>query len=73
MEEQAKQLRQINWETAFEGLSARKPKYGIVMNAFPKDEFNPLIDTTNNSTVERIERENSTPIVKLVGRKLYRS
>jgi hypothetical protein len=32
-EEQAKQLRQINWETAFEGLSVRKPKYGIVIHA----------------------------------------
>ena len=64
-EEQAKQLRQINWETAFEGLSVRKPKYGIVIHAVPKDEFNTLIDTTNEATVERIERENSTPIVNI--------
>src|SRR5271170_3501562 len=63
--EQAKQLRQINWETAFEGLTVRKPKYGIVIHAVPKDEFNTLIDTMNKSTVERMERENSTPIVNI--------
>ena len=63
-EEQAKLLRQINWETAFEGLSVRKPKYGIVIHTVPKDEFNTLIDA-NKSTIERIERQNSTPIVNV--------
>jgi hypothetical protein len=64
-EEQAKQLRQINWETAFEGLSVRKPKYGIVIHAVPKEEFSTLIDTMNKSTVKRIEHENSTSIVNI--------
>ena len=42
----------------------RKPKYGIVIHAVPKDEFNVLIDA-NKSTMERLERENTVPIVKI--------
>ena len=63
-EQEAKLLRQLNWETAFEGLSVRKPKYGIVIHTVPKDEFNLLIDT-DKTTIERLEHENTVPIVKV--------
>jgi hypothetical protein len=62
-EDDAKMLRELNWEAATKGLQARKPKYGIVIHAVPKDDFNILIDN-NQSTIERIENENTFPIVK---------
>jgi hypothetical protein len=64
-EQEAELLRQINWGTAFEGLSVRKPKYGIVIHAVPKEEFNVLIDAADKSIIERLEHENSVPIVKI--------
>jgi hypothetical protein len=32
-EEQARQLRAIDWRAAFEGIKIHKPNYGIVINA----------------------------------------
>src|SRR5271167_239277 len=43
-EQHAELLKTINWETAFEGLSIHKPKYGIVIHGVPKDEFNIATD-----------------------------
>src|SRR5271170_4770540 len=69
-EEEAKMLQQINWETSFEGLQARKPKFGIVIHAVKKDDFNFLIDA-NKPTIERIEKENTLPIVKIAPPKRF--
>jgi hypothetical protein len=63
-EDEAQTLRNINWESASKGLSVYKPKYGIVIHAVPKFEFNAVIDT-NNPMIERLERENSIPITKI--------
>jgi hypothetical protein len=63
-EDEAKMLREINWETAFEGLQARKPKFGIVIHAVHKDDFNILTDANDQATTDRIEKENTLTIVK---------
>jgi hypothetical protein len=63
-EEQAKMLRTINWQSGLEGLQARQPKYGIVIHAVNKAHFNVLIDT-NKPTLDRIEKENTLPIVNI--------
>lgn len=63
-EDQAKILRDINWECGLEGLQARQPKFGIVIHAVNKAHFNILIDT-NKPTFDRIEKENTLPIVNI--------
>ena len=63
-EEQAAMLRDINWESGLQGLRARQPKYGIVIHAVNKAHFNVLIDT-NKKPLERIEKENTLPIVNI--------
>jgi len=63
-EEQAKMLRHINWESGLEGLQARQPKFGIVIHAVNKAHFNICIDA-NKPTFDRIEKENTLPIVNI--------
>jgi hypothetical protein len=64
-EEQAKMLRHINWESGLEGLQARQPKFGIVIHAVNKAHFNIFIDADKPTTLDRIEKENTLPIVKI--------
>ena len=64
-EEQAKMLRDINWESGLAGLQARQPKFGIVIHAVNKAHFNVLIDADKPTTLDRIEKENTLPIVKI--------
>jgi hypothetical protein len=65
-EDEANMLREINWEAATtKGIQARKPKYGIVIHGVNKDNFNTAIDN-NKPTIERIEKENTLPVAKIV-------
>ena len=63
-EEQAKLLRDINWESSLEGLQARQPKFGTVIHTVNKAHVNVLLDA-NKPTFDRIEKENTLPIVNI--------
>jgi Zinc knuckle len=62
-ENEANMLRSINWETATEGLQARKPKFGIVIHGVNQDDFNTVMDPdVDRSIHQRIANENTLRI-----------
>src|SRR5437762_8327490 len=56
-EEQADQLRSIDWSKAFEGIKTHKPNYGIVINGMPIDN----LDLEDPKTVRLLEAANDFP------------
>ena len=53
-EDQAKQLRTIDWSEAFEGIKTHEPKYGIVINGMPIDD----LDLEDPKTIKLLEAAN---------------
>jgi len=56
-EEQAEQLRAIDWDEAFKGIKIHEPNYGIVINGVPKDE----LDLDDPNTTKLLEAANNLP------------
>jgi hypothetical protein len=56
-EEQAEQLRTIDWSEAFEGIKTHEPNYGIVINGMPIDELN----LDDPKTIRLLEIANDFP------------
>lgn len=56
-EDEVKQLRDIDWNKAFEGIKVHKPKYGIVIHGVPKTE----IDLTRDHAdiISKLEKGNT--------------
>ena len=57
--EDVKKLKTMKWEAAYEGLTERQRKYGIVIHRVPKEDLNPKIDN-NNKAIAKLEEENVT-------------
>jgi Zinc knuckle. len=57
--EDAKKLRTMNWEAAFEGLTERQRKYSIVIHGVPKEDLNPKTED-NAKAIAKLEEENIT-------------
>ena len=55
-EEQAEQLRVIDWDEAFKGMKIHEPKYGIVINGVPIDELD-----LDPKTIKSLEAGNNLP------------
>ena len=53
-EEQAGQLRVLDWSEAFEGIKTYEPKYGIVIHGIPIDE----LDLDDPKTIKLLEAAN---------------
>jgi len=56
-EEQASQLRAIDWSEAFEGIKTHEPNYGIVIHGMPTDE----LDLDDPKTIKLLEAANNFP------------
>ena len=56
-EEQANQLRAIDWNEAFEGIKTHEPIYGIVINGMPIDD----LDLDDPRTIKLLEAANGFP------------
>jgi hypothetical protein len=56
-EEEAKQLRTIDWNEAFEGAKIHRPNYPIVIHGIPIDD----LDLEESKTIETIEAANKFP------------
>jgi hypothetical protein len=61
-ENEAKTLREMDWETAVGGLQARKPKYGVVVHKIDKDHYNALIQNADEVSIKHVETANALPI-----------
>jgi hypothetical protein len=82
-EEQAEQLRVIDWDEAFKGIKIHEPKYGIVINGVPTDDLDPddpktikSLETINNlpsgtiSKVTFLRRKDKEPSIKMKHRSI---
>ena len=56
-EEQAGQLRVIDWGEVFKGIKIHEPNYGIVINGVPIDE----LDLDDSKTIKLLEAANNFP------------
>jgi len=63
-EDEANQLRSIDWTIAYEGLEVHKPKFGIVVHGVAKKD---LILTTDNTAVKQLQEENPEIRITKVG------
>ena len=63
-QEEAQRLREIDWTVAYPGLTARKPKYGIVIHGVSTDEIAPN-DITEH-LIRDIEAQNDDKQLKIV-------
>jgi len=64
MEEEAQQLRQIDWTKAYTGLTIRKPKYGIVIHGIPSEEIDPSDNMEYQA--KEIEHQNEDKQLKII-------
>jgi hypothetical protein len=65
--EDAKILRTLNWNGAFEGLVIHKPKYGIVVHGVPVSEITELgNENTEATTIQEWEEANGGAKIRTV-------
>ena len=62
--EELRELQDVNWNEAYEGLKANKPKYGVVIHGVAKS----AIDLTKNhdETIKEWEKDNEAKGIKIV-------
>ena len=62
--QQAEALRNIDWNTAYEGLKAKKPKYGIVIHGVSTSELHPTNHNDSN-VIHDLEQQNRSTNIKI--------
>ena len=63
--EEAERLRKLNWNSAYEGLTVRQPKYGIVIPGVPTGLISP--DATGDpELIKQIEQQNKGSGLEIV-------
>ena len=62
-QEEAQRLREIDWTTAYTGLKARKPKYGIVIHGLSINEIAP--NDITDQLIRDIEAQNDDKQLKI--------
>ena len=63
--EEAERLRKLNWNMAYEGLTVRQPKYGIVIPGVPTDLISPD-ETGDPELIRQIEQQNNGSGLEIV-------
>jgi hypothetical protein len=62
--DEVQQLKNVNWNLAFEGVTPHKPRYGIVIHGVPTGEVNSILADKETATKE-LEESNNMPIVDI--------
>jgi hypothetical protein len=70
-EEEAEQLRKLNWDTAYNGLTVHQSKYGIMIPGVPTEMINPD-DLKNPEIARQLEYQNREKEIKIIGMKTLR-
>ena len=70
-EEEAKQLRGLKWNTAYDGLTVHQPKYGLMIPGIPTDLIDPN-DLKNPEFARQLEHQNKENGIQIVGMKPLR-
>ena len=71
MEEEVKQLRELKWNEAYEGLTVHQPKYGLMIPGIPTDLIDPN-DLKNPEFARQLEYQNKGSGIQIVGMKPMR-
>ena len=69
-QEEAQRLREIDWTVAYAGLTARKPKYGIVIHGLATSEIAP--NDITEQLIKEIEAQNDDKQLKIVNLRTLR-
>src|SRR5205814_10341096 len=56
--EELRELQDVNWNEAYEGLKANKPKYGVVIHGVAKSAID--LKVNHNETIKEWEKDNET-------------
>jgi hypothetical protein len=63
--EEAEQLRKIEWNKAYDGLTTRRPKYGIVIPGIPTNSISPN-DTKNPELIKQLNQQNKENELEII-------
>ena len=70
-EEEVKQLRELNWNEAYDGLTVHRPKYGLMIPGISIDMIDPN-DVKNPELARQLENQNKGSGIQITGMKLLR-
>jgi hypothetical protein len=70
-EEEAEQLRKLNWDKAYNGLTVHQPKYGIMIPGVPKELINPN-ELMNPELARQLEHQNKGKGARIIEIKTLR-
>jgi len=62
--EETQGLQEVDWNEAYEGLKANKPKYGVVIHGVAKSAIN--LTENHDETIKEWERDNESKGIKIV-------
>ena len=61
--EELRDLQEVNWSEAYEGLKANKPKYGVVIHGVAKSAVD--LKVNHDETIKEWEKDNETKGIKI--------
>ena len=62
--QEAEALRNIDWNTAYKGLKAKKPKYGIVIHGVSISDLDPM-SYNDTGVIHDLEQQNQSTSIKI--------